>query len=142
MQARAFGVDRFPDLALPPEGTGRAPTSKWLSWYLKGFPNSRVGVEIKPHLGVVDLRFQGVPIGDLRRTFGLHLPLGAETEQASSGKSAAIRMRHEPLRTDLPFTGQERMFEALLGSADTLQRLAEDHRSEVMRLLGYASATI
>jgi hypothetical protein len=133
--ARQLSVAEFPDIPLPAE-TGRAFNNAWLSVILKDYPLSRVQLEIKPGNGVVDLRFYDVPIGDLRREFST-LPPGADTDQAKSGKSSSIRMRHTAANVRIPFEGQEALMRPMLQSADTLLRLAKQHRAGIMTLLGY-----
>jgi hypothetical protein len=137
-EARSFAAGRFPDLPLPAEGDGgRAPTSKWITFPVRGFPQSRVIVEIKPHNGVVDLRFVGVTTGDLRRELETLKPFGAESHEAKSGKSASLRTRHQKVNTDQPFFGQKEILEPMLASADQFRKFAEEHKERIMRLLGY-----
>lgn len=136
-EARRFGVTEFPDLPLPAEGRGRAPSNTWFVFYLKEFPLSRVGIEIKPSNGVVDLRLAGVPVGDLRRAIGAVIPNGADTEIASSGKSVAIRFQHPPADLAIPYAGQEALLRPMLASVDLLVRFASENKANIMRLLGY-----
>lgn len=133
--ARRFGTAEFPDIPLPAE-TGRAFNNTWLALVLSDYPLSRVQIEIKPQQGVVDLRFYDLRVGDLRREFPA-LPEGADTEQAASGKSSSIRMRHPPAGVRLPFEGQEVLLRPMLKGADTLMRLAKRHGKGIMMLLGY-----
>ena len=135
--ARNFGVNEFPDLPLPAEGAGRAPSNKWITFAVRGFPQSRVIVEIKPHNGVVDLRFFGVGIGDLRRELETLKPSEAETHVAKSGKSVSIRTNHAPVNLGQPLVGQETILQPMLASADRLLKFAQDQRGKIMRLLGY-----
>jgi hypothetical protein len=137
-EARSFAVGRFPDLPLPAEGGGRAPSSKWITFAVRGFPQSRVTVEIKPHNGVVDLRLSGVGIGDLRRELDAVRPGGTDTVVA--GKSVAIRALHPKVNIDRPFFGQEETLHPMLASADQLRKFAEEHKERIMRLLGYDPA--
>ncbi len=134
-EARSFAVGRFPDLPLAAEGGGRAPSSKWITFAVRGFPQSRVIVEIKPHNGIVDLRFSGVEIGDLRRELSALEPDGTDTVVA--GKSVAIRTLHPKVNTDQPFFGQEEILLPMLASADQLRKFAEEHKEKINRLLGY-----
>lgn len=135
--ARKFAAGSFPDLPLPAEGQTRAPTSKWFYFAIKAFPQARVGIEIKPHLGVVDLRFKGVPIGDLRRDLGAALPSECETVVATSAKSIAVRTKHVPCDLSAAFPGQEGVLAPMLESADELVQFADLYREQIMRLLGY-----
>jgi hypothetical protein len=134
-EARSFAVGRFPNLPLSAEGGGRAPSSKWTTFAVRGFPQSRVIVEIKPHNGVVDLRLSGVEIGDLRRELSALKPDGTDTVVA--GKSVAIRTLHPKVDTDRPFFGQEEILQPMLASADQLRKFAEEQKERIMRLLGY-----
>ena len=135
--ARSFGVEQFPDLPLPAEGQGRAPSSKWITFVLKCFLQSRVIIEIKPHVGVVDLRLSGVRIGDLRRELGALIPDGAETHEAKSGKSVSIQTKHTPMDLEGLFWGQEMNLQPMLASADRFLKFAQDQRERITRLLGY-----
>jgi hypothetical protein len=143
-QARNFGITHFPDLPLPSEAedkggkSGRAPTSKWITFSVGSFPASRVKIEIKPHDGIVDLRLSGVEIGDLRRELDSLRPIGSDTVVA--GKSVSIRTRHPKVNTDLPFEGQEETLRPMVSSADQLRRFAEQHKQKLMCLLDYGSA--
>ena len=119
------------------EGMIEAFNNTWLAFTLKEFPQARVHIEIKPTLGVVDLRLYGVLVGDLRREFSGSMPYGADTDQASSGKSSAIGIRHTILDVRRPFPGQEAAMRPMLKSADTLLRFARQHRDGIRMLLGY-----
>ena len=133
-EARSFAAGAFPDLPLPAEGAGRAPSSKWITFAVRGFPQSRVIIEIKPHNGVVDLRFPGVEIGDLRRGLGTLVLNGTDTVVA--GKSVAIRILHPKVNTDQPFLGQEESLRPMLASADLLHKFAAEHKEKIIGLLG------
>ncbi len=136
-EARRYGVSAYPDLPLPAETEERAPSNKWFVFYLREFPQSRVLVEIKPHVGVVDLRFKGVRIGDLRRELGDQSPDGAETDEASSGKSVSIRIRHPSANTNISVVGQEVVLNKMFESANILMEFARARVPKIMDLLGY-----
>jgi hypothetical protein len=133
--ARDYAISEFPDLPLPSEANGRAPTNKWLSFVVKGFPVSRVCVEIKPHTGHIDLRLNMVDLGELRRIFAGKLPSGSDT--VSAKKSSAIRFVRPPLDIKQPLDSQKMKARAIFADADTLRTFAINHQPEFMRLLGY-----
>jgi hypothetical protein len=133
--ARDYAISKFPDLPLPPEENGRAPTNKWLTFFIKEFPLSRVCVEIKPHISNVDLRFHMVDLGEMRRSFAEKLPLNADT--VSAKKSCAVRLVQPPLDVSLPFEEQKPQACTIFADAEILRKFAIAHRNEIMRLLEY-----
>ena len=137
VDARNFAISEFPDLPLPEEGKGRSPTSKWITFYLSQFPMSRVGIEIKAHNGHVDLRFNGVDLGEMRRALAERLPSGADTVEAKSRKSCAIRLVHPRADMNMPFETQKDLVRHMMYDADRLLRFAREQHQVIMQLLGY-----
>ncbi len=120
-EAQKFCAVEFRDLPLPPENKGRAPTNYWFSFFLKRFPMSRVSIEIKPHTGTVDLRFNNVDLNSMRQAFDQRIPVGADTYEAK--RSCAIRFSHTPANVHAPFETQKDLLRPMMASARLLKNL-------------------
>jgi hypothetical protein len=111
-----------------------------MMFHPKQFPQSAVTIEIKPHLGIVDLRLKGASLEELRQAFLPKVSPSFEIVGASSELSVAIRARHEPkIDVATSFDGQKEMFRPMLASADQLYQFALSNQAAIRILLGYAN---
>lgn len=131
-EARALAAQDYPDLPLPLEHD-RAAMNTWMIFCPEGYVPSRLVIEIKPAMGVVDLRFKGVTLGELRRALDGQLAAGMDT--LAAGKSCAIRLACPPADVRRAFSGQEALLRPMFAGALALMRLAEAHRPMIERLL-------
>jgi len=131
-QARTLAAREYPDLPLPLEH-GRAAANTWMIFCPEGYMPSRPVIEIKPARGVVDLRFWGVALGDLRRA--VSELLAPEMETMAAGKSCAIRLTFPPADVRRAFSGQEALLRPMFSGALDFVRFAATHRPTIERLL-------
>ncbi len=135
--ARLCASEKFPELPLPVEGKGRAPTSTWLSFYVRAFPQSRVIVEIKPASGVVDLRVYGAPFQRFSAVLAPHRSPEAMFVEAATGKSCSLRVQLQPLNVRAPFDGQEERLASMLAVASRFLTIATACAPSLRHLIGY-----
>lgn len=131
-QARELAAREYPDLPLPLERP-RAPTNTWMGFCPEGYAAAQLGIEIKPAMGVVDLRFKGVSLGGLRRA--VNALLAPKMETMAADKSCAIRLTFPPADVRQKFSGQEALLRPMFAGALDLARFAATHRPTIERLL-------
>lgn len=131
-QARMLAAREYPDLPLPLEHD-RAPANTWMIFCPEGYRPSRLVIEIKPAMGAVDLRFWGVPVGDLRRA--VNELLAPEMNTMPAGKSCAIRLTFPAADVRQEFSGQETLLRPMFAGALELMRFALANKLAIERLL-------